>query len=256
MIYLLLSAASAFFGLTAGLGPTTLLRPLLDAVSPLSPASVAMVCTMATLCAALVSAFFALGQPLPLHQDELLLLAAGAALGGVLGDLAAWRFVSVLARPTAVLLQNALLFTLVALPSVYFATLSRTVRPLAATRLLSFPVALGVGLLGSFLAFGAEPLTLMVYFLLFDADNDESAVAALTVALFAMAGKLVTLLIRQRFQLPDANVLLWLLPGALGGALLAMLPGLQRAHAQRSGDALLRLSLFTSLINMAAAAMG
>ena len=86
MIYLLLSAASTFFGLHTGLGPTTLLRPLLDAVSPLPPASVATLCTMATLGAALISAFFALSQPLPLHQDELIFLAAGAALGGVLGD--------------------------------------------------------------------------------------------------------------------------------------------------------------------------
>lgn len=84
MIYLILSGISAFFGLAAGLGTTTLLRPLLDAVSPLEPASVAMLCTMATLGAALVTAFFALGKPLPLHPDELMLLAIGASLGGVL----------------------------------------------------------------------------------------------------------------------------------------------------------------------------
>jgi len=201
MIYLLLSAASAFFGLHAGLGPTTLLRPLLDAVSPLPPAAIAMLCTMATLGAALISAFFALSQPLPLHQDELILLAAGAALGGVLGDLAAWRFVSLIGQQAVVLLQNGLLFTLVALPAVYFRTLSHSIRPLGVTRMASLPAALIIGLLASFLAFGAEPLTLMVYFLLFDAENDESAAAALTISLFAMTGKLVTLLIRQRMFL-------------------------------------------------------
>ena len=92
----------------------------------------------------------------------------------------------------------------------------------------------------------------MLYFLLFDADNDEASVAALTVALFAMAGKLVTLLIRQRLNLPDADALLWLLPGALLGALLAMAPSLQ-GRMQRGGDVLLRLSLFTTLLNIAAA---
>ena len=252
MIYLLLSAVSAFFGLTAGLGATTLLRPLLDAVSPLSPTSVAMLCTMATLSAALISAFFALGQPLPLHQDELILLAVGGVLGGILGDLIASRFVAMIARETAILLQNALLFTLVALPAVYFHTLSHTVRPLSLTRLASFPVALVVGLLASFLAFGAEPLTLMLYFLLFDAENDESSVAALTISLCAMTGKLVMLLIRSRMNIPDADALLWLLPGAIGGALLAMVPSVQ-SRIGRTGEALLRLSLFTSLLNMAAA---
>ena len=88
MIYALLGGVSALFGLCTGLGSTTLLRPLLDAVSSLSPASIALLCTMATLGAALVSAFFALSRPLPLHQDELILLAAGALLGGILGDLA------------------------------------------------------------------------------------------------------------------------------------------------------------------------
>lgn len=252
MIYLLLSAVSAFFGLITGLGSTTLLRPLLDAVSPLSPASVSMLCTMATLGAALISAFFALSQPLPLHQDELILLAVGSALGGVIGDLIGARFVSVIPRETAVLLQNALLFTLVALPAVYFNTLSRTVRPLSLTRLGSLPASLLIGMLASFLSFGAEPLTLMLYFLLFDAENDESHIAALTIALFSMAGKLITMLIRLRLNLPDADALLWILPGALGGALLAMVPSLQR-QTNSGSDMLLRLSLFTSLINIAAA---
>ena len=252
MIYALLSGVSALLGLCTGLGPTTLLRPLLDAVSPLSPASISLLCTMAALGAALVSAFFALSRPLPLHQDELILLAAGALLGGILGDLASNRFISMLPHETAMLLQNALLFTLVALPAIYFHTLSRTVSPLSLTRLCALPVSLTVGLLGSFLAFGAEPLTLLLYYLLFDAEDDESAVAALTVALFAMAGKLVTQLIRLRLNLPDADALLWLLPGALTGAVMAMSPALQR-RTWRAGDALLRLSLFTSLLNVASA---
>ena len=208
MIYLILGGVSAFFGLLSGVGATTLLRPLLDAVSPLAPASVAALCTMATLCAALVAAFFALNHALPLHPDELLLLAVGAALGGVLGDLASARFFAMITRESAMLLQNALLFTLIALPSLYFGPLSRTVAPMRLSRLLSFAVALLVGLLGSFLAFGAEPLTLTLYFLLFGADGDEGAFAALTVSLFAMVGKLLVLLIRQRLVLPDADVML------------------------------------------------
>ncbi len=253
MIYLLLSAVSAFFGLTSGLGPTTLLRPLLDAVSPLPPTSVATLCTMATLCAALVAAFFALSQPLPLHPDELILLAVGAVLGGLLGDLASARFMSMLPRSTAMLMQNALLFTLIALPAIYFHSLSRTLLPIGTSRLLSFPVALSVGMLGSFLAFGAEPVTLMLYFFLFDADNEESGFAALTITLFSMTGKLIALLIRQRMILPDTGILLWILPGALIGALLAMLPGFQRMISGKVGQILLRLSLFTSLLNIAAA---
>ncbi|MBQ7784889.1 MAG: TSUP family transporter [Clostridia bacterium] len=252
MIYLILSASSAFFGFSSGLGATTLLRPVLDAVSPLSQTSVALLCTMATLCAALVCAFFALSEPLSLRQEELLILAVGAALGGVLGDLAASRFLSVLARSAAVLLQNALLFTLTALPLVYFQTLSRTLRPMMITRLAFFPVSLLIGLFASFLSFGAEPLTLMLCYLLFDADHDESAAAALTVSLFAMAGKLITMLIRLRLHLPDADVLFWTLPGAIGGSLLTMIPAINSLF-RPGNNALLRLSLFTSLINMAAA---
>ncbi len=252
MIYLLLSLASCFFGLSTGLGASTLLRPMLDAISPLDTTTIAMLCTLGTLCAALVSAFFALGAPMPLHQDELLLLSVGAAVGGVLGELAAWRFTLMLPQETVVLLQNALLFTIVALPGVYFSTLSRTITPLSVTRLASLPVALTTGLIASFLAFGGEPLTLMVYYLLFDAEDGEGAIAALTVALFASAGKLLTMLIRLKFQLPGGTEMLWLLPGAIGGALLAMMPGLHR-NTQSRGDALLRLSLFTSLLNMAAA---
>lgn len=252
MIYLLLGGASAYFGLSAGLGATTLLRPLLDAVSPLSPSSVATLCTMATLSASLISAFFALGEPFSLRQDELLSLAFGAAIGGVLGDLASARFFAVLGRERVLFLQNALLFTLIALPTVYFRGLSRTLTPLALTRALSFPVALLAGMLASFLAFGAEPLMLLLYFLLFDAENEEASLAALTVSLFSMTGKLVVLLIRLRLRLPDGGALIWLLPGAIVGSLAAMSPRLTRG-AKDGADALLRLSLFTTLLNIAAA---
>ena len=251
MIYLLLGAVCAWLGLSSGIGSTTLLRPLLDAVSPLEPAATSMLCTVATLSAALVSAFFALAKPLPLHRDELILLAGGAFAGGVLGDLISGRFFQMLTPSDAILLQNALLFTLIALPALYFSMLSHTLRPLSVTRLISLPAALLIGLLASFLAFGAVPLTLMAYYLLFDAEDDEAASAALTISLCAMAGKLLTLLIRNRMNLPNAELLLWLLPGALIGALIPMIPGM-KLTMRRSGDMLLRLSLFTSLINMAA----
>ncbi len=252
MIYLLLGGVCTYLGIVAGLGGSTLLRPLLDAVSPLPPSSVAALSAIATLGAALVCAFFMLSKPLPLHQDELILLAVGGVLGGVVGELISARFMAMIGAPGAKLLQNALLFPLLALPAVYFGPLSRSIRPLALTRMASLPSAFLIGLLASFLAFGAQPLTLALYYVLFDAEDDEAAGAALTVALTAMAGKLLTLLIRERFTLPEAGTMLFLLPGALVGALLAMIPALRPNHS-RLGDALLRFALFAAAINMAAA---
>ena len=254
MIYLLAGGLCTFYGMSSGLGALTLLRPLLDAISPLSGASIAMVCTMAALAASLVGAFFALNQPPPLHQDDLLLIAVGSALGGVLGDLAAARFLSILPESSVAFLQNALLLTLVALPMLYFSRLSHAVRPLGLGRTMLFPTALIAGLAASFLAFGAEPLSLMLLFLLFDATSEEATFAALEITLFSMAGKLIILLIRERFALPDAGVLLWLLPGTILGALLSMMPNLARIP-QRAGEALMRLSLFTSLLNIAASSL-
>ncbi|MBQ2833006.1 MAG: sulfite exporter TauE/SafE family protein [Clostridia bacterium] len=252
MIYLILSGVSAFLGLASGLGPTTLLRPLLDAVSPLPADAVSILCSVATLSSVLVIAFFALSEPLTLHPDELILLAVGSAIGGVLGDLAASRFLADISRETAALLNNALLFVLLALPAVYFHTLSASIRPFSLTRLAALPCAFVIGLFASFLSFGAEPLTLLVYFLLFDAEHHEASTASLTIALCAMCGKLVCALIRTRLNLPHADILLWLLPGAVIGALFAVFPAISSRPAKK-GDIFLKLSLFTSLINMAAA---
>lgn len=251
MIYALLSGICVCLGLAGGMGASTLLRPLLDAISPLEPGSVSILCTAATLGAALVSAFFALSQPIPLHQDELLFLAIGAGLGGVMGELIGARFFAILPERGALLLQNALFFTLLALPAIYFFRLEQSIAPLAITRLAALPVSLLLGICASFLSFGAVPLTLMAYHLLFGADKDESGIAALTIALCAMVGKMVVLLIRLRLNLPHADMLLWLLPGALLGSLAAMIPGIQKAfkHADR---ALIDLSLFSCAINIAA----
>ena len=136
MIYLLLGGACAVLGAGNGMGAATLLRPLLDAISPLDSASISLLCTAAALGAALVSAFFALSQPIALHQDELLFLSIGALLGGVLGDLIGARFFAMLPPRGSLLLQNALLFPLLALPAVYFSGLYRTVAPLSITRMV------------------------------------------------------------------------------------------------------------------------
>ena len=254
MIYLIAGGLCTFYGMSSGLGALTLLRPLLDAISPLSSASIAMLCTMAALAASLVGAFFALNQPLSLSQDDLLLIAVGSALGGILGDLAAYRFLSMLSENAASFLQNALLLTLIALPMLYFSRLSGTIRPLSLGRTMLFPASMVLGLVASFLSFGAEPLSLMLLFLLFDATDKEATLAALEVTLFAMAGKLIIMLIRSRFILPDAGVLLWLLPGVLAGALVSMVPRIARIP-QRAGEVLMRLSMFTTLMNIAASSL-
>jgi len=255
VIYLLLGSVSTYLSTAAGLGSIVLLRPLLDAISPLMPASIALLCTMAALGAALVSAFFALSKPLPLDRDELILLACAGLLGGILGDLISSRFMAMLPRIGVILLQNALLFSLLALAAVYFGTLSRSVRPIGVTRLACVPAAFVISIFASFLAFGAEPVSIAAYYFFFDADDDEAAGAALTIALTAMGGKLVTMLIRLRFAIADARILLWLLPGVLAGAALAaLLPtGRRRDHLSQS---VLRASLFTCVICMAACFAG
>lgn len=252
MIYALLSCVCICLGMAGGVGSSTLLRPLLDAVSPLEPAAISFLCTAGTLGAALVGAFFALNQPLALHQDELLLLSIGALLGGALGDWIGARFYALLPARGVLFLQNALLFTILALPALYFSHLAKTMAPLEITRMASLPVSLLLGIVASFLSFGAVPLTLMVYHLLFNTDEHERSIAALTVALCAMAGKLIVQLIRLRLSIPRAEVLLWLLPGALIGALIAMIPGAQRA-LRSTGKSVIGFALFTCIVNMAAA---
>ena len=252
MIYLLLGGICAVLGTGSGLGATTLLRPLLDAISPLDAASVSLLCTAAALGAALVCAFFALSQPIALHQDELLLLAIGAILGGVLGDLTGARFLAMLPERGSLLLQNALLFTLLALPAVYFSGLERSIPRLNITRMAALPASALIGMAASFLSFGCVPLSLMAYRLLFDATDEEASLAALAVALCAMAGKLICMLIRLKLNIPNADVLLWLLPGALLGTLAGIVPGVQRS-LPLDGQSLLKFSLFAAVINAASA---
>ena len=56
----------------------------------------------------------------------------------------------------------------------------------------------------------------------------------------------------MRLNIPRAEVLLWLLPGALLGALIAMIPGVKRA-LHGAGKPTIGFALFACAINMAAA---
>lgn len=254
MTYLLCGALCTFLGLSNGLGGAVLLRPVLDVISPLPAASVASICALSALCASLVSAFFALNRRLPLHPDDLLILSVGAALGGILGDLAASRFYAQISENSIVFLQNALLLTITMLAYHYFHSLAKNMRPFSFDRILLFPAAITCGLTGSFLAFGAVPLSLMVFYLFFDAKDEEASFAALTISVCAMSGKVLVMLIRQRFFLPHASVLLWLLPGTIIGAILALF--MHNFRISTSTQKLLKHCMFASLLNIASATLG
>ena len=88
----------------------------------------------------------------------------------------------------------------------------------------------------------------------FDVLQTSAEVRAVSVRFSAQRRRRDIQQRRERLVLPDAGVLLWLLPGAVIGALLALWPAIQRRRNNLS-VILLRLSLFTSLLNIAAAAL-
>lgn len=135
---------------------------------------------------------------------------------------------------------------------MYFGQLSHTLPPLRANRLFSLPTAFAVGLLGSFLSFGAAPLTLMLYTFLFAADEEESTIGRTDRFAVCDGGQIDCFI-----DSPAVSA------SGCGRAALAArrrgrrfaagdAPALQGRQASM-GSALLRLSLFTSLLNIAAA---
>lgn len=220
MLYLLITTLSTLVGALTGLGGGVFIKPLLDALSPLDPATVGILSSFCVLTMSILAIARFLRQKIPIGGKLVLQLSLAATFGGM-GGKALTQAAAIHFGPDGLrLLQNFFLATLMAMVLLYMLRYRKTVAYNLQNTGMVLLVGLLLGLLSSFLGIGGGPINVAALCLLFAMDVKGAAVHSIAIIFFSQSAKLLTTALGEGFGAYDLTLLLWMLPGAIAGGLL------------------------------------
>ena len=193
MLIFLVCFFACIIGAICGIGGGVIIKPVLDAVSGMDPASINFLsgCTVLAMTAYSVGRS-RLGKDSRLELRVGVPLALGAAAGGILGKLLFQMLLSGSEDPDRVgAIQTLCLLLLTAATLLYTLEKRRIKTQLIKNRGVCLLIGLLLGLLSSFLGIGGGPINLVVLFYFFSMDAKTAAENSLYIILFSQIASLL-----------------------------------------------------------------
>lgn len=219
MILFLIIFFATLTGAVSGIGGGIIIKPVLDALTNLSPSHIGFLSSISVFFMALSAVFKYFIHKFPMHKN-MLLLGFGAALGGTLGTKIFNKLVYGIENDELVkAIQNAILFLLLIIILIYMKKENRKqfcIKQKAAI----FCIGGFSGILSSFLGIGGGPINVAILSFFFSMSFKNAAVNSIVLILFSQTAKLITLAVDD--AIPDqirAGVLFTVISAALLGGL-------------------------------------
>ncbi|MFR8012176.1 MAG: sulfite exporter TauE/SafE family protein [Clostridia bacterium] len=218
VIYTAVIFAATFLGAFVGLGGGVVIKPVLDAIGLDPVDTVSFLSSVAVFSMSISSTAQHIIKKTPFQTRIILLLSAGSAAGGLLGDLLFRTLLEHFDGNLVKGIQSLLLGCLLAAVLVYLNGRSRRFSVENGVGILAIGLALGV--VSSFLGVGGGPINVAVLVLFFGFSMRDSAVYSVAVIFFAQLAKLITIYAGNRFAPYDLKILIFIIPAAVVGGLL------------------------------------
>ncbi len=221
LLLLLISLAASTVGAITGIGGGVIVKPTVDALGVATVSTVSFLSGIMVLTMAAASLWRGRKQAAPMDARRVIVLAVGAALGGVGGKLLFDLLKARLANPGALgVIQNAILLLLTI--GVFCYTLAKQ---RVHTHHLSSPAVvlacgLTLGLISAFLGIGGGPINLLALSFLFSLDAKAAARHSIFIILFSQIANLLLTLLTGTVPPFEPLHLCMMMLGGVSGALL------------------------------------
>lgn len=220
-LFFLISLFSSTIGAISGIGGGVIIKPVLDATGTLSVSTISWLSGCTVLSMSVVSLLRGKGSGVQLQLRTSTPLAAGAALGGILGkgifDLARAAF----GRENLLgALQAFLLLLITGGVFLYIRNKSRIVPKNVQNIAACAIIGLLLGLLSAFLGIGGGPVNIAVLYYFFSMDSKQAAKNSLYIILFSQATSFFSTLLKGAVPPFELLTLLWMIAGGVLGGIL------------------------------------
>ena len=224
-------------GATCGMGGGVIIKPVLDALSPMSAFQINFVSSMCVLAMALSSLVKHVFQKKSSHIPTAVAAACGAFAGGVAGEFifeavenAAGSVLGENADALIKITQNSVLALLLVGVLVYMLLRKEkgVYLPSAAMTIKAFAACCVLGVISTFLGIGGGPINVCVLCLVLRTDTKEVTFYSLLTVMFAQVAKLFKLAVTGGFTsnvILDVNLEWWALVIMVAAAVIGGLLG-------------------------------
>ena len=213
----LVAILATTIGGISGVGGGVIIKPVMDAVSGLPVATISFLSGCTVLAMTITSMVRSIGGEVKVEPRRGTLLAAGAAVGGIVGK-QLFDMVKDAGGSAVSVAQQVLMIALTLGVLAY--TLNRPrIRTLDVKNgAACILIGLALGVLSSFLGIGGGPINLAVLYYFFSMDSKTAALNSLYVILFSQGASFLNTLIGQNvpdFQWPV--LIAMVIGGVVGG---------------------------------------
>ena len=219
VIYFIVILFACILGAIVGLGGGVFIRPIFDTIGYHEMADIQFYSSVAILCMAIVSTYKKLQDGTEIDKMKVILISAGAIIGGMLGDLVLQQIMYRAQTESGAQTVQAI-STVVVLSASLVLTAKSELRCEVKRKRLSFLFGIFLGAIAVFLGIGGGPINVPILMIFFGLPIKPAAAYSIVIIFFSHLSRLVTIGATVGFTPFDLTMLVFIIPAAVLGGLV------------------------------------
>lgn len=246
IVYFFVAIIATTVGALAGLGGGVIIKPSLDLLGHYDIGTISLLSTFTVFSMSVIAIYRQIRSGFKIEK-QLLYLASGAIIGGILGKSLFILLIEAVPEQLASGIQALLLAGLLII--VLFKKFLPDFE--VKNSLIVLIVGLILGTTASFLGIGGGPINVAVIMMFLKMDIKKSAVASVFVILLSQSSKILSFLLTTGFAAYDLSMLWYMVPAAVIGGLVGSLLNkhLEHHHIHWIFNTLVALLIGLNLFN-------
>lgn len=218
LMYLVIALFAAVIGSLVGLGGGVIIKPLLQALSPLDALSINVLSSITVFFMAMSTLYKRTSADRSLYKPQYLYLIIGSLVGGVIGNSIFSSFLKLFENESVVsFVQTLLLIILLVL--VVFKHLYVSKLPVFESKIAMVVIGVGLSIISTFLGIGGGPINVPVFIGLLGVSILDATYLSILVIFFSQLSNIFVYFTSGTFGVVELLPLIMMIPAAIAGGI-------------------------------------
>lgn len=219
ILYLIIALFATVIGSLVGLGGGVIMKPLLQALSPLDALSINVLSSITVFSMAMSTLYKRTKADRSLYKAQYLYLIIGSVIGGVIGNSIFNKFLTLFSNENVVSFTQTLIL-IILLVMVVFKHLYIDKMPKFESKFAMVMIGLGLSIISTFLGIGGGPINVPVFIGLLGVAILDATYLSILVIFFSQLSNIVVYFSDGTFGQVELMPLVMMVPAAIIGGII------------------------------------
>lgn len=219
ILYLIIALFATVIGSLVGLGGGVIMKPLLQALSPLDALSINVLSSITVFSMAMSTLYKRTKADRSLYKAQYLYLIIGSVIGGVIGNSIFNKFLTLFSNENVVSFTQTLIL-IILLVMVVFKHLYIDKMPKFESKFAMVMIGLGLSIISTFLGIGGGPINVPVFIGLLGVAILDATYLSILVIFFSQLSNIVVYFSDGTFGQVELMPLIMMVPAAIIGGII------------------------------------